>query len=88
MIRLLVFLTLLAMLVAGVVFLLMFVFFLLAMACAVGLPLWFLWHRQRQGSLPFSPQSRIDRLKALYVEGKIDLFEFERQVANLITVDS
>jgi hypothetical protein len=70
------------------IMLLITVFVALLTACAVGIPLWFLarwWQRNRTISAP--AQSPLDRLKTLYVEGKIDLFEFEQRLAHLIAVD-
>lgn len=59
-----------------------------ALACAVGIPLYLMskpWlERHGVQSKRLHP---IDRLKNLYVEGKIDLFEFERRVARLISID-
>lgn len=58
-----------------------------ALACAVGIPLYLLsrsWLAQRGVTPGLHP---MDRLKSLYVEGKIDLFEFERRVAHLIAVE-
>ncbi len=60
----------------------------LALACAVGIPLWLISrpHLQRYG-LAGNPQTALERLKTLYVEGKIDLFEFERRAARLISTE-
>lgn len=60
----------------------------LALACAVGIPLYMMskgWLR-RQG-LTGPKMTPMDRLKNLYIEGKIDLFEFERRIARLISVE-
>lgn len=65
----------------------------LALACVVGFPLYLLVkpHLQRFGSLQSSvagnSQAALERLKTLYVEGKIDLFEFERRAAHLISTE-
>ena len=60
----------------------------LATACAVAVPAWFAWkywsHHHR--SIP-NRQSSLERLKTLYIEGKIDLFEFERRAETLIAVE-
>lgn len=60
----------------------------LAIACIVGVPLYLVSRKwlHRQGIIA-SASSPMDRAKALYVEGKIDLFEFERRVARLIAVE-
>jgi hypothetical protein len=58
------------------------------LAFAVGVPLWLMttrWMRQRGMAGPI--QNPIERLQNLYVEGKIDLFEFERRVAKYIAVE-
>jgi len=57
----------------------------LAVAAMIGLPLWFMAkHWKTQRAVPVRVQSPIERLKNLYIEGKIDLFEFERAVAHLV----
>jgi membrane protein implicated in regulation of membrane protease activity len=61
--------------------------FTLVMAAAVAVPLYFVGRawlgggRTRKGAQP------LERLQTLYVEGKIDLFEYERRVAKLIAVE-
>jgi hypothetical protein len=70
----------LALLAAALVF--------LVMACLVGIPLWLSvkgWMKRRGIAAPV--QSRIERLKNLYLDGKIDLFEFERRVEQLISIE-
>ena len=64
-------------------FLLLGALILVAMACLVGIPLWLMSKRwmRRQG-IAGPGQHPIDRLRNLYVEDKIDLFEFERRVAH------
>jgi hypothetical protein len=60
----------------------------LALLALVGIPLWLLArpHLQRHGIT--APRKRpIERLQALYAEGKIDMFEFERRVAHLISYE-
>lgn len=62
---------------------------MLALFCLVGIPLWLLAkpHLQRHGMV--SPKKRpIERLQALYAEGKIDMFEFERRIERLLAVES
>lgn len=68
--------------------LLLSVLVLLAMVCAVGIPLYLMSKRwmRRQG-IAKPAVSPMDRLRNLYVEGKIDLFEFEQRVAQLIHVE-
>jgi hypothetical protein len=60
----------------------------LVLACAVGIPLYLMSKPflQRHG-IAKAKMSPMDRLKTLYVEGKIDLFEFERRIARLISVE-
>ena len=61
---------------------------LLALACAVGIPLYFIttsWMKRRGIGGP--AQNPMERLRNLYLDDKIDLFEYERRVAQLIRVD-
>lgn len=61
---------------------------MLVTACAVALPLWFGWKYWASRNRPAPVrQSSLERLKTLYIEGKIDLFEFERRAATLIAVE-
>lgn len=60
---------------------------MLALACAIGIPLWFLGKHLMRHRLTVPAQNPIERLQNLYVEGKIDLFEFERRVARLVAYD-
>lgn len=70
----------LALLAAAVVF--------LVMACIVGIPLWFAVRRwMSRGGIVAPVQNRVERLRNLYVDGKIDLFEFERRVAQLMAAE-
>lgn len=61
---------------------------LIALACLVGLPIYFVGKRwlKEQGFI-HAAHDPLDRLKALYVEGKIDMFEFERRAAALIAIE-
>jgi hypothetical protein len=62
--------------------------FLLAFACLVGIPLYFIgrnWMR-RQG-IRGPVQTPIERLRNLYVDGKIDLFEFEQRLSRLLSME-
>ncbi len=72
------------------------VFTFLVFACAVGVPLYILVRLFKprlhhfgslQSSVAGNSQAALERLKALYVEGKIDLFEFERRAAHLISIE-
>ena len=80
----------LLMMVAFVAALLISALVFAAIAFAVGYPLWhFLFKPWAQGqrvavSRHLNPMERLQRL---YIEGKIDLFEFERRVARLIAVE-
>lgn len=59
-----------------------------AMMCAVAVPAYLVgrhWLGTRRQ--PAQAQTPIDRLQTMYVEGKIDLFEFERRVAHILTVE-
>lgn len=73
-----------------------FVAMFVAFACAVGLPIYFMARHARprmqhfgsfQSSVAGNSQAALERLKMLYVEGKIDLFEFERRAAHLISIE-
>lgn len=89
MLKLLVISFLIMLVVAMAVMVLMTLFFV-AMAClAVGVPVWLLMKYWGAGSrrIPVVAQHPIDRLKNLYIDGKIDLFEFERAVAHLVAVE-
>lgn len=60
-----------------------------AIVLAIGVPMYFLArHWLSRPSLAELKHSSIDRLQSLYVDGKIDIFEFERRVAQLITVEN
>jgi hypothetical protein len=61
---------------------------LVATALAIGIPLYFLLKPHLSGrSLGRLSSNSIERLQRLYVEGKIDLFEFERRVAHLLAIE-
>ena len=88
MIRYAVLLIAFVMLVALAFFLLVFALMLLALACLVGIPLYLMSKRwMKRSGIGRPAQNPIDRLRNLYVEGKIDLFEFEQRVAHLISAD-
>jgi hypothetical protein len=58
----------------------------LALACVVGVPLYLAGKRlMRRYGLSGPHSGPIDRLKNLYVEGKIDLFEFENRIGHLVS---
>ncbi|MGI8825747.1 MAG: hypothetical protein ACR2JC_08890 [Chloroflexota bacterium] len=82
---------LLVLFVAGFVMLTMLALtFLLMLAgtCAIGLPVYFVArHWAHKNGFVRSSQRPLDRLKALYVEGKIDMFEFERRAAALLSLE-
>jgi hypothetical protein len=74
--------------VGTVLFLIVSALALACVAAMIGLPLWFMFRRPRsRRRVPVRTQSPIERLKNLYIEGKIDLFEFERAVAQLVHVE-
>lgn len=61
---------------------------MLALACIVGIPLWIVAKPRLQRMGIVAPRlNPMERLKSLYVEGKIDLFEFERRVARLLALE-
>jgi hypothetical protein len=60
----------------------------LALAAVIGLPIYlFLKPKLERRGMIGGPQTALERLKSLYVDGKIDLFEFERRAASLITYE-
>lgn len=60
-----------------------------AMGLAIGIPTYVLYRylNHRRPQLVRVAQSPLERLQQLYVEGKIDLFEFEQRAARLIAVE-
>lgn len=79
---------LLFMVIATVVAILFAMLTALAMAAAVGIPLYFIFrHFSTRRGLAKPRISPIERLQNLYIEGKIDLFEYERLVSRLIAVE-
>lgn len=58
-----------------------------AVVLGVGIPIYLLYQWWRRSQMPSLTQKPLDRLQNLYVEGKIDIFEFERRVASLIAVE-
>jgi hypothetical protein len=58
-----------------------------AVALGIGIPLYMLVKWWQRSQTPVLAQKPLERLQNLYVEGKIDIFEFERQVASLIAVE-
>jgi hypothetical protein len=61
----------------------------LAVMCLIGIPLWLFArpHLQRAG-IATHRRTPLERLQSLYAEGKIDMFEFERRVSRLISLES
>jgi uncharacterized membrane protein len=59
----------------------------LALASAVGIPVWQMSHRHLKRRGARTRQHPIERLQSLYAEGKIDLFEFERRVSHLVSIE-
>ena len=85
----LIFLAILFMALAGALVALLFALLtMLVIACAIGVPVYLLsrsmLHRHGLARQPMNP---IQRLQNLYADGKIDLFEFERRVAHLVTLE-
>lgn len=79
---------LVSMVAAMVVALIMAIVTLAVMALVIGVPIYFLVrHVMRDPSIPRVRQNPLERLQNLYIEGKIDLFEYERRVAQLIAVE-
>lgn len=58
-----------------------------AVVLAVGIPVYLVFQWWRRAQMPALTQKPLERLQNLYVEGKIDIFEFERRVASLIAVE-
>jgi hypothetical protein len=58
-----------------------------AVALGIGIPAYLLFKWWKGSQTPVLAQRPLERLQNLYVEGKIDIFEFERQVASLIAVE-
>jgi hypothetical protein len=58
-----------------------------AVVLGVGIPAYLVFQWWRRSHMPALTQKPLERLQNLYVEGKIDLFEFERRVATLIAVE-
>ncbi len=56
-------------------------------ALGVGIPAYLIFQWWTRSQMPSLTQRPLERLQNLYVEGKIDLFEFERRVASLIAVE-
>ncbi|HZS93772.1 MAG TPA: hypothetical protein VFA78_03175 [Chloroflexota bacterium] len=56
-----------------------------AVVAVIALPIWYI-SRHHLGARS-SAQPPLERLKNLYVEGKIDLFEFERRVERLLAIE-
>jgi hypothetical protein len=77
------------MLIFVVLTLVMMLMFAVAMALAIGVPAYFFFKHRRSINGHFNrlAQSPMERLQSLYVDGKIDLFEFERRVAHLIAIE-
>lgn len=80
--------------VAIVIFLVLMVMAMLAallmtaaVALGIGIPIYLLFRWWHGSQKPVLTQKPLERLQNLYVEGKIDIFEFERQVASLIAVE-
>jgi hypothetical protein len=61
---------------------------MLAFACIIGIPLWIMAKPRLERMGVIAPRlNPMERLRNLYVEGKIDLFEFERRVAKLLALE-
>jgi hypothetical protein len=74
------------MLVSFAVALFIAVVVFLALACAVAIPLYVLSRRWAHGHA-LAPQrvTPVERLQNLFAEGRIDMGEFERRVARILT---
>ncbi|MGH2442758.1 MAG: hypothetical protein ACRDFX_06305 [Chloroflexota bacterium] len=60
----------------------------IALGCAVGIPVWLMARHKFRARRVHAPALRpVDRLKNLYIEGKIDLLEFEHRLARLISIE-
>jgi len=71
--------------VATIVTLIITVLTVALMIAAVTVPAWYLGRHYFAKSVP--RQSPLERLQNLYIEGKIDLFEFERRVEHLLALE-
>ena len=62
---------------------------IMAIALAIGIPTYLLARHfsQKNSRIVQFAHNPMERLQQLYIEGKIDLFEFERRVARLIAVE-
>ena len=56
-----------------------------AIVAVIALPIWYVSRHHLGTRSPGQPP--LERLKNLYVEGKIDLFEFERRVERLLAIE-
>jgi uncharacterized membrane protein len=60
----------------------------LTLACAVAIPIYFLSRRwTRRHGLAARSVTPVERLQNLFAEGRIDLGEFERRVARILTLE-
>ena len=75
--------------ISMVVALIMALMFAVAVGLAIGLPAYLLLRHRTGISQRFNrlTENPMERLQNLYVDGKIDLFEFERRVAQLIAIE-
>jgi hypothetical protein len=59
-----------------------------AVAVGIGVPAYLLYrYWAGQPAMPGPRQRPMERLQQLYVDGKIDLFEFEQRMARLIAIE-
>jgi hypothetical protein len=86
MLKLVVLAVLLTMLVS-VIMIAMMLLVVAAITAAIVVPLYLLARQALQGRTTRPTLKPVDRLQNLFAEGKIDLFEFERRVAQLITLE-
>jgi len=69
------------------VVILLLLLFAVAVGLAIGIPTVMLIQWWRKSSARTLTQKPMDRLQNLYVDGKIDLFEYEKRVAALVSTE-
>lgn len=78
----------LVVLVSALAALLFAVLAMAVLAAMIAIPAYVFWRSwQARHRLAQPAHTSIEGLKRLYIEGKIDLFEFERRVERLIAVE-
>lgn len=69
-------------------FLVIAVAIFLSVAVAIGVPVYFMGrYFSSRRLVPVKPVNHVEQLRTLYLDGKIDLFEFEQLVARHIAAE-